>query len=765
MSKKFLGILAVADSKDQVAAAYSAAATGAGVAFMSSVSGTFAVNGAVAFDPLGDGQLQNVSLSGDAKIEYAQDGEAVEANLSVCTDGCQRFILSDTALVRCPSCSAVLTATEGEIEDLVFGSQSNDDFEEPLFCGTAEQAAAFTAALRKGVVPSLSGELPTLKFDPFTGKEQERECSVSNAFVGDFYKYECAAGCSHPVTLSASTDVVFCAHCCAPLSEEKSEMKIIGRVENRLHVMASSLSAAIHGLRAMAVEGGKAVLHNGNDQEAMFISNSNCSFSPYVGVKVAAAPVMESLSADTETTLDAMEIDVHKCSAGCGFMACSSDDAVFCSQCGEPLEEVDQADLADLPEFASVDEEGGSDVLDELDSDLAELDDEDLGSESSDEDLDSVDEEELDLGLDDEEDSESLSEDDFDDEDEESEEFEDDEEEEEDEDDGDEDEDDLGEPDTDLDLESTSGDCDEEDPDTTLEDDEVEEIGYEGEDEDFESESGAFVEVSLSAAEAIEHSGEELDALSVSTVFNGTDRWHAFYNGNIPLGSLTYVGLSNAVGEATAKKLFNSALPSAVTASIRENGLVAALSGLGFESPTLTVNVPEVVRVRSESAAQERVDRIQSEIDALTNDYRERFCASISTAMLGVARRFWKGTDNPIGDALVNRIAAAGVSLSDARNMVNTAFAEHGQDFAANVFERADYLVGLSADGQNEISTAIEEMNASAIAETQVSGNLGAPVARRPEVAAVEPQQQAPIASQSSADDDFEARLNRFYKP
>ena len=755
MSKKFLGILAVADSKDQVVAAYSAAATGTGVAFMSSTSGTFAVNGAVAFDPMGDGQLQNVSLSGYAKVEYAKDGEAVEANLSICTDGCQRFILSDSALVRCPSCSAVLTATEGEIEDMVFGSQSAADFEEPLFCGTAEQAAAFTAALRTGTVPSLSGELPTLKFDPFTGKEQERECSVSNAFVGDFFKYECAAGCSHPVTLSASTDVVFCAHCCAPLSEEKSEMKIIGRVENRLHVMASSLSAAITGFRAMAIEGGKAVLHNGNDEDALFISNSNCAFRQYVGVKVAGSPVMESLSADGDTKLDAMEIDVHKCSAGCGFMACSSDDAVFCSQCGEPLEEVDEADLGDLPEFASVDEEGeGSDVLDELECDLAELEDEDLGSESSDEDLDAIDEEELDLDLGDGE--ESLSEDDFDDEDEEYEEFEDDEEEDEDE---DEDEDDLDEPSTDLDLESTSG--DDEDESTLLDDDEVDEIDYEGEDEDFESESGAFVEVSLSAAEALEHSGEDVDALSVSTVFNGNDRWHAFYNGNVPLGSLTFAGLSNAVGEVAAKKLFNSALPGAVTAAIRENGLVAALSGLGFESPTLTVNVPEVVRVRSESAAQERVDRIQSEIDALGDSYRERYCASLSTAMLGVARRFWQGVNNPIGDALVNRIAAAGVSLSDARGMVTSAFAEHGQDFAANVFERADYLVGLSADGQNEISTAIEEMNAAAVtADAPAPGNIGT-VARPAPTAAV--QEPEVIVSQSSAGTDFNSRLGRYF--
>lgn len=756
MSKKFLGILAVADSKDQVVAAYSAAATGTDVAFMSSTSGTFAVNGAVAFDPLGDGQLQNVSLSGDAKVEYAKDGEAVEANLSICTDGCQRFILSDSALVRCPSCSAVLTATEGEIEDMVFGSQSAADFEEPLFCGTAEQAAAFTAALRTGTVPSLSGELPTLKFDPFTGKEQERECSVSNAFVGDFFKYECAAGCSHPVTLSASTDVVFCAHCCAPLSEEKSEMKIIGRVENRLHVMASSLSAAITGLRAMAIEGGKAVLHNGNDEDALFISNSNCAFSPYVGVKVAGSPVMESLSADGDTKLDAMEIDVHKCSAGCGFMACSSDDAVFCSQCGEPLEEVDEADLGDLPEFASVDEEGeGSDVLDELDSDLAELEDEDLGSESSDEDLDAIDEEELDLDLDDSE--ESLSEDDFDDEDEESEEFEDDEEEDDEE---EEDEDDLDEPSTDLDLESTSGDDEDENP--LIEDDEVDEIDYEGEEEDFESESGAFVEVSLSAAEALEHSGEDVDALSVSTVFNGNDRWHAFYNGNVPLGSLTFAGLSNAVGEVAAKKLFNSALPGAVTAAVRENGLVAALSGLGFESPTLTVNVPEVVRVRSESAAQERVDRIQSEIDALGDSYRERYCASLSTAMLGVARRFWQGVNNPIGDALVNRIAAAGVSLSDARSMVTSAFAEHGQDFAANVFERADYLVGLSADGQNEISTAIEEMNAAAVtADAPAPGNIGTVARPAPTTTAV--QETEVVASQSSAGDDFNSRLGRYF--
>lgn len=131
--------------------------------------------------------------------------------------------------------------------------------------------------------------------------------------------------------------------------------------------------------------------------------------------------------------------------------------------------------------------------------------------------------------------------------------------------------------------------------------------------------------------------------------------------------------------------------------------------------------------------------------------------------MLGVARRFWQGVNNPIGDALVNRIAAAGVSLSDARGMVTSAFAEHGQDFAANVFERADYLVGLSADGQNEISTAIEEMNAAAV-------TIDAPAQRAtsaPSLCALHllPAVQEPevIVSQSSAGDDFTSRLGRYF--
>jgi hypothetical protein len=129
--------------------------------------------------------------------------------------------------------------------------------------------------------------------------------------------------------------------------------------------------------------------------------------------------------------------------------------------------------------------------------------------------------------------------------------------------------------------------------------------------------------------------------------------------------------------------------------------------------------------------------------------------------MLGVARRFWQGVNNPIGDALVNRIAAAGVSLSDARSMVTSAFAEHGQDFAANVFERADYLVGLSADGQNEISTAIEEMNAAAVtAEAPAPGNIGT-VARPAPTTAV--QETEVVASQSSAADDFNSRLGRYF--
>lgn len=746
MSKLYKGIVVAANSKAGVVAAFSDAATGKSVRFMASESGAvFATNG-IAYDPCGYGTVRD--FDGVENTEFASVSSEADANLTVCLDGCQNFILSESQLQRCPSCSAALTASEEDIHDLVFGSESDDALlqgSDPLFCGTEEQAAVYARALRTGTVPSLSGELATLNYDPYSGQESARSCSNVAEFSGVFHKFKCAAGCSHPVTLSTSADIVFCAHCNAPLEEPENMIKKIGRIDQRLHVFAPSVSGALNGLRDLLINGAQNASHfDHKQQDENFISNSACAFNPYTGNNITSS-VIDSLSGTgAEIAHDALNIHLFKCHDGCGFMACSSADANFCSECDAPLVEPSEEDLSDLPAADTV---GDDTSIDELESDLAELDGEDedlLSASGEEEEFEDEDEEDLNLDFDeddeDEGDESSLSGDDFDDEDEGDEmpEFDDEDEDEEDE---EEDEESDFEATGDFSLESTSGDGgDEEDPDTMLTDEELSELDFEGDEDDMESESSV---ISISAAEALVADAEfNLDSLSC--VFDGKSRYHAIYD-NMPLGSLNLTALSGALGdEDKAKVLFrNGTLPSILSASARENGLEQALSDLGFTPVEFNVSVSSVLQQRASKSADERADRLQGEINTIVADTTERYQASVSTAMIGLTRGFWKQDDNAVASALVNKMVAGGMSLSSARDMVTSAFAEQGAELMASVFSRAQSLSAMSVEGYNEVSRAIEEINVASVSASGAT-EIGK-VVRKPA-----PEQEDKIASNSS---------------
>lgn len=747
MSKLYKGIVVAAGSKAEVVAAFAAVATGKNARVMKSTSGALYATDKIAYDPCGNGTLAH--LKDNVHMEFASESATTDANMTVCLDGCQKFILSEATLQRCPSCSAELTASEDDIHDLVFGSESDDLLQrnDPVFCGTEEQVAVFSRALRTGTLPSLSGELATLNFDPFNGDESVRSCSHASEFSGVFHKFKCAATCSHPVTLSASADVVFCAHCNAPLEEsEKMTIKQIAKVDQRVHVFAPSLSAALNNMRSLLMNGGKASHFDHKLDGEDFVSNSACAFNPYTGNNVKSN-VMDSVSGVMTDQLNADAIDVHlfKCHDGCGFMASSSSDASFCSECNAPLVEPSEEDLVEMPEADVVSTDGDTD---DLESELAELDEEDefendISMSGDEDDFDDIEGEELELDLDDEDDA-SLSSDDFDDEDEDDEDedlpdFNDDEEDDEDEDDDEE----SFEPSEDFAIQSESGDEGDEDEDTMLTDEELAELDFE-EDTDMESESSV---ISISASEAIE--ADEFDVKSLSCVFDGQSRWHAIYQ-NSPVGSLTFTGLSSALGdEAKAKLLFrNGTMPNVLSASARENGLSQALEDYGFEPVTFNVSVSKVLEKRASKSADERVNLLQEDINNSVQVATERLQASVSTAMLGLTRKFWKQDGNAVADAIVNKIvAASGLSQSSVSDLVTSAFAENGADLAASVFARASHLSSMSVDAYNEVSRAIEEINVSSVS----SGARDFGVVVKPTTKPAEPDVN--IQSQSSTED------------
>lgn len=90
MTIRFKGIIAIADTKDDAVAAYVAAATGKQVTYMKSESGdVYVTAGDVKHDPIGNKQLSAVA---PLKAKFASESSTVDTHISVCLDGCQKFI-------------------------------------------------------------------------------------------------------------------------------------------------------------------------------------------------------------------------------------------------------------------------------------------------------------------------------------------------------------------------------------------------------------------------------------------------------------------------------------------------------------------------------------------------------------------------------------------------------------------------------------------------------------------------------------------------
>lgn len=755
------GIIVVANTQCEAASLYRGVASGSAVQYKASQSGAvYAVAGDVNLAP--DGSPLTVC----AGTLQPMDSSAYDTNASICVNGCQKFVLCDDPTTSaCPNCGTPL-ATDSEVLDMLGYSEPDQP---PVFCGTQDEAQRLVRAIQNGDnLDSVSTSSSGHQYNPFDGTGSGYAQSLS---FDQFYMFKCLAGCSHGTTVSGDPDVVFCAHCGAPLQED---LPMARKVEQPVIALAPSLSAATIAFTAL-IRGssGQAVVHDA--KQDMFISNSRALYNPYSSESVATT-ALASISSDSNVANAQLEIHAHVCSS-CGmYSVSSSDDVVFCAHCSGVLSEVEDAEVEGVEGIRSLseDEDEGEDDsevdaededdsdLNDLDSDLSELDDDDEeeDSESGDKSCSGDDEEEDlfdDLNVEDSDDV-SLSADDYDIEDlqldagddEEEDDLEDEDEDEDDEDEGD-DEDDVSE----------SGD----DEDLMLDDDEGDDIDYDGDDiDDLDSEfdeSNSSV-ISVSSVEAV-MSNTELDSKSLSCVYDGGDRWHLMHateSGTVPLASLSFTDLSVALGdEAKARTLFyGTALSSAVLGCAKENGVESALTTFGFKSYSFDVNVHNVVRERAEAEANARAQAIAADIESISGERTERYRSALATALQGLSRNFWPDK-NPVADSLSSKLCATGISRSAAAEMVSASFADHGDALTKVLFGRADYLTQQSLSTQNEIAQAVLGASGHRLTDT-VEQSLSSFGRVSDEAQRVTSEKSVSVSS-APADADWAARLSK----
>lgn len=388
--RRFSGVVGIGENRTSAAQAYRDAVLNRNFTLFSESNVFTAVAGdANGFSPRSGKKMSDAS---DYKDKLGMTSEssqldAVAISTNICTDGCNKVLISDEDLDFCPSCSAALPElTDDEtLNELANLESSSTDYGECdmikgdqgiVVCASSLEEAQelFTQVLREptqetavgvtdGNATFITHASSDFEYSPFSGEAaEETELEIDLASISSIEDnaeanyFMCSNSCSKSHIIS-SGDTVFCPSCSGALVDPE--------LVDELEAFAS--------LDELEIE----------DDEEDFDSESSDPFDP------------ESYEDEDEEEED--------------FGSESSDDDDL-----DDLDDDDDLDDLDLDDDDDFDSESGAEDTDELDE-LDELDEEEeFESDSSDDDDDDLEEDELDDLEDDLDDLDDEDSDDFD---------------------------------------------------------------------------------------------------------------------------------------------------------------------------------------------------------------------------------------------------------------------------------------------------------------------------------------------------------------
>lgn len=631
--------------------------------------------------------------------------------------------------------------------------------------------------------PDGSGEL--LSENPELVQQIEFASESSSEDVRAQYTI-CLDGCGKHIVSDSAESLSHCPSCSSNLEEitdervrdylstELSEQHSVSRT-GLVVVGATAEEAQASFVAAMSGEG----INSVSSATGSFNSfGDEVKFDPYTGAAVVSASAVADISSVSAVVADEqVEAHMYSCSAGCSHpvTVSSDEEPVFCAHCSAPLIDCSSSDEDEEGTDLDIDE----DAEDEEDFDSESSSDEDDEEELEEDDFDDSDEEDLDEeeddfdeDMEDEEDFDSesgstpvkrlLSLSGDDEEDEDMEDLEDEEDLEEDDFDYDDEEDE------DIDSESSSDEDEDDEDDLFIEEDELED---EANDEDIDADTleamsnnnvVSRIFDSISSAK-VQHEALDPSLVSLSRTSHGlVNSVHMFYDG-APLAVATFHSVSNAIGEANARQNFETEhFVRAVSASLRTSGVIETCSNFGFDAHKIEMPVEKLMQVEADTRVEAATATVNQTITQSNEQYKERFVAALSSAMLGLTKNFWTGKTNPVVESLCSQLRSAGIK--EPRALVERAFITNSPEFLKASVSQAAVLMNMSEVAQNEIAESISNaaglVKAEEVAETNMEQEQ--PTTINPALQHLNVQ-QAPVSvtSQSSSQNsDFEARAN-----
>lgn len=123
--------------------------------------------------------------------------------------------------------------------------------------------------------------------------------------------------------------------------------------------------------------------------------------------------------------------------------------------------------------------------------------------------------------------------------------------------------------------------------------------------------------------------------------------------------------------------------------ALNTKGLRKGLKSMGFVMAKVNVEKNSVVEARVKA----QVSKTTASVRAAAEKHTQVMAQSLAIASVGVNRRFFKGYENPLKDALVAALVSAGVR--NGHRLVSAAFAQHGTAYAQSIVQLA---TKISAD-------------------------------------------------------------------
>jgi hypothetical protein len=166
--------------------------------------------------------------------------------------------------------------------------------------------------------------------------------------------------------------------------------------------------------------------------------------------------------------------------------------------------------------------------------------------------------------------------------------------------------------------------------------------------------------------------------------------------GNLPVATLLFEKASASVQKVWGDSKFKTIL--AASFQSKED-----MSQFGLEPIEATVTTDQVKAAEIEKEKEALREQAEAEKDKLA----DRFAQAVSIAFLGLSKRAFSKTEDPLRVAIAKELAKVGVNQPD--RVVNRIYNDGMSQYLKVAIAKAKEIVAKSDDSRNELASMVEE--------------------------------------------------------